>query len=222
MFKKYITLIGLLTVVSAAHAATVGPFVDASIGSSMINTPVAFAFNLTAGNALMKRQIGGFGWRVAGGYNFTKYFGVEGAYLRPADSKYTASGDLANASLTYSDKIGELLFDGYWTTTRRSDIYGKVGAAYINQQVGYQNDNAYILPINTEKFSPDITGGHYSKIAPAFELGMSYSFIPSAMINVGYTYIYSDADFKNQKDAVAGASYLSVGLRYTFPVAKHA
>lgn len=221
MCKKYIygvAVSSLLFASISAQAATVGTFFGLSMGTGVVHTPNDYAFDVLDRSALLKRDLGGFSWRLSGGYNFTKYIGLEGAYLRLAPSKYSASGDIANASLNYSDNVGELLLDTYLPFGDYFGFYGKFGMAYISQKVSYRNSNSNVLPLNPNVFSPDITSGTDDTVAPAMAVGVGYSFTPSSMIDLGVSYIYNGADFKTQKDAVADVSYVSLGFRYTFPM----
>jgi hypothetical protein len=218
MSKKCIILTSMLFAASAAQAATPGPFVDMSVGAGMVRTPNQFAFGVTEGDALVKRKLGGFAWRVAGGYNFNKYFGLEAAYLRPAKSTYSADGDFGNASLSYSDNVAEALVDAYLPVSSTFDFYTKVGVAYIRQNVKYQNSSPDTLPVNTDAFSSDLASGNYSAFGGVIGAGMGYSFTPSTMINMGVSYILMPSDsFADSSSAVADVSYASLGFRYTFP-----
>jgi hypothetical protein len=216
-YFKAAVLAGAVLAVSAASAATVGPFVEASAGMGSISTPNKYAFTNVEKTS---RKLGGFAWRVAAGYNFMKYVGVEAAYMRPAQSTYKANdGQSYTAKLNYTDNVTEALVDGY-LPVGHIDFYGKAGVAYISQKVAYSN--TYSLPVNTPAFNAGLKKGTFHRVAPVLAIGAGYNVTPSVMINAGYNVTLGAPSFKKKSSAVANTGYVGLGVRYTFPMSKSA
>lgn len=224
-YLKAMVLASATLAASVATAATVGPFVEVSVGKGVIATPDKYAFtddNGIAGQFTTKRSKDYFSGRVAAGYNFMKYMGVEMAYMRPGQSTYQATNGIAKAKLTYNDNVVQALVDGYLPVDQRFDFFGKVGVAYISQTVSYQNDDSFVLPVNTAAFNAGLRRGTFHRIAPVMAIGGGWNITQSLMLDASINATAGNVDFKKKATAVANTSYIGLGVRYTFPTSKAA
>lgn len=124
---------------------------------------------------------GGVAGRAYAGWNFNRYFAVEGGYTRFIRNNYQLLfGPSATLDTHAWDIVSKtsLPLEALTPTLRNFDLYGKAGAAYI-----------------TSKFNP---GGSGVMIAdtdihnwePTYGLGLAYNFTQNFAMDLSWTQIY--------------------------------
>lgn len=174
----------------------------------------------TANYAVTSNGNGGLSGGADLGYQFAKYFGVEGGwvYLPTVDARGTGNAvnsatvpttsttDVSSWALYLAAKIMLPLYDGI-------NLYGKAGAAYRHLSYGalYTTPPNGIVSVNTS--------GYY--FAPLFAVGVGYT-ISNWLLSVQYMFIASNTDVNNANsnfgapDAAPAVNLLTGTVGYRF------
>lgn len=218
--------------VSAAQAATPGFYLGVQAGTaradeSKLNNALLAVFNevgedMPSGSTLTYTSSeGGFSGRIFGGYNFTRYFGIEAGYSKIAnnsyDITYSSIGNSGTSKLTLKTDAIDVVAKGYLpldmltdTLSENLNLYGKAGLAYVNHKAESsrsQTGAATITSTDSKK-----------QYRPVFGVGASYNFTKEVAMDISYTRIQGKGDlladgFKNYSPAV---NMLALGVSYTF------
>ncbi len=140
----------------------------------------------------------GYGVGLYGEYNFTNWaaLGLGFNYMDGFEAKLKD----ASAKPDFSSFGPELYGRFAWSFDDvGSDIFAKIGVAYITTDVEY--------------------GGQEQRFAPLVGVGAQYAFTKNFAVRVGYDYYFKSYDENDQPDMDTGLLY--VGAQYTFggPVA---
>lgn len=143
----------LIATGNIAHAATTGAYIGGGLGLSGMEN---------VADAQMKND-SGLGGRAFAGYNFNRYFGLEGAYSTFYKTTYLLN-DFQNLSIDYKLNALSLVAKGYLPLSEdnTTNLYGLLGVAqsYADIDAKYHQ---------TSIFSDSDTG-----VVPVFGLGASY------------------------------------------------
>ena len=139
--KKYVALILMflsgITIKSIASTDDKGVYIGGQLGYS----------DSDFGNIYNSRN-GGIGGRVYLGYQFNKYFALEGGYTRFADQKMRIYSDIGHESLSLHPESLDLSLKGILPLNDKISLYAKAGPAYLREQTvssyrysSYNNNN---------------------------------------------------------------------------------
>ncbi|MES2316158.1 MAG: outer membrane beta-barrel protein [Pseudomonadota bacterium] len=178
----------LIALIAAAAIAPVAAQAESYIGANVGRGELKFNVD---GIVTLKNNDTAF--KVYGGYNFNKFFGIEAGYADLGKLTATFEGDTASASsrATYVAATGAI------PLAERFALIAKVGVANSRTKItaaGEADDN-------------------YKNTGAMFGVGTAYLFTPSLVGVVEYENFGKvlDEDGVNQKSAT-----LSVGLRFKF------
>lgn len=167
-------LAGALTLAgfsSAASAAANGLYGGAELGYGDIDTSAGHLFPFTSDTAN-----DGLAGRLFSGYQFNKYLAAEGGW------GFQEQGFL-KATNQYDF---DLAAKGMWPITQTFGLYGKVGAAYVDQS---------------------INGGSTDGVRPLYGLGLSYDMTPKVSTTLGWTRIVGGGSIQDSNFVMLGAAY---------------
>lgn len=197
-FKYCISGLLLCAAASSASAAAVteekGWYMGASAGRS------AMKMSGDAADELKEKKTG-TGFKVFGGYQFNRYWGLEGQYIQLATAKY----DLKRQSYSFHTdmKMSGVAINavGILPLGESFSLLGKLGAA----QMLLRDDYRYT----------DGDSGSYreSKTMPLIGFGAEYKLTPALALRAEYEYY---GQFKIAQDTKISSDMLSIGMRYTF------
>ena len=120
---KKIVITALLTafVAAPAFAADGGAYVAADLGQALYSNA-----KVTGGNGESYENPGFL--RIAGGYHFTRYLGVEAGYSMFRNSTVNYS----NATTTLKTSVFQVAAVGTYSINHKFDVFGKLGVASIS------------------------------------------------------------------------------------------
>ncbi|MDR3491321.1 MAG: outer membrane beta-barrel protein [Gammaproteobacteria bacterium] len=188
-YIKKIASVLILTssLVTAGYATTQGAYVGGALGYGKLDN-----FGDTTGGD------GGVAGRILVGYNFNKFFGLEGGYNRYAKTTFTLSnGNTADYDVT----AGTLAIKGYLPVNNQVDFYGLLGMATVQAQT--TSDDMYF------------GAGTRSEFGVMAGVGINYDITSKVSTNLefsrtqGHTSTYSQA-------GIPFANLLSLGVAYHF------
>lgn len=116
-------------------------------------------------SGLSTSQLTGFTWNGSTGYQFNRYFALEGGYTEISGTKIMAGTTISNRNFSAVDLLAKLIFP----FSQQFNMYGKLGAMYAK---------------NTTAVSGTNTTSSDSKLVPAFGAGMGYYLTPNFALNL--------------------------------------
>jgi OOP family OmpA-OmpF porin len=146
------------------------------------------------------------GFKLFGGYQFTRNFGLEGGYFDLGEFGYTATTRPAG-SLVGDIRVRGLNLDvvGTLPITQRFSVLGRVGATYSRTEGGFSATGAARVPYASASTSERSTNYKYG-------VGMMYDFTENLALRV-------EAERYRIRDSVGNrgdVDMLSLGLLYRF------
>jgi OOP family OmpA-OmpF porin len=145
-------------------------------------------------------------WKLFGGYQVNRYFGVEGGYAKLGQSNFTSSVTLpgtGTGSGTWDPKDAwSLSAVGYLPVVDRFSLFGKVGLAYSKVNFGYADTVGDA--ISASKHTTD----------PLYGAGLKYDLTKETSVRGEFERYQNIGD-----SSVTGQSSVnvwSVGLQYHF------
>lgn len=187
-----LSLLGIMSTANAVMAFPTGWYLEGNIGMSKATS------KSYPGVSSVKNT--GKGWDVNVGYKFMPYFGLEAGYARYAPTRLNSPVEtVARDSHTSIDVAakGILPFgcSGF-------ELFGKVGVARINSQIGVIDSNGaatYGLTFNT---SAQSATGLFAGV------GAEYFFTPSIAANVQWNIAKGNSKTGNLQVLTAGLAYI--------------
>lgn len=211
--KMAIALIASSALVGVASAAIPGAYVGAGIGTSVLETPRSQLFQ-QSGSTSASREMGGFGARLFGGYNFNNYFGLEAGYVPSyASSKYKGSTGSQNSSIKYEMKSLDVVGKAYLPISQSGfNVYALGGLAYVNSTTKFENGGVPVA--NGVSLS---NGSHTTyKTLPRLGAGVSYDVSPQMTTSLEFSHLQGRGNVKTSNSAIPSADMLLLNLSYNF------
>ena len=210
MTKISVAIISLAGLLNLANAATPGTYVGAGLGYSRLETPNQnIVSEPVPAGVTQSHNRGGLGGRLFVGYNFNKYFGVEGGYTQYARSLYKASLGSDSVSLTYRDSnVFSIVGKAYLPIEDSGfNVYALAGIANVKQTATVKINGT--LGADTESESQ-------SKIRPMYGIGGSYDINPHVTTSLEISRVQGFGNMKTSGNAFANADLISLNLAYNF------
>lgn len=208
------TFLSVLGLTSLAHAANPGVYLGAGLGASSLNTPDKYLFNIANTNGSTSRKRGGLGGRVFVGYNFNKYFGVEGGIAQYARSIYKGTAGNQNSSIEYTAYAIDVVGKGYLPLGESGfNVYALGGLANLAETVKYNNGG---VPLSGAVATPANGSKTYNKINPIVGAGVSYDINEHFTTNLEFSRIVSSGNFSSSRSATPNADLATLNLAYNF------
>lgn len=187
-FKKIISYCCLLFFPMIA-LATNGPYITAEFGG------------ISSTRSLIFDNQSGYGGRIAGGYLFGEThfnYGLESGvlyypHLSGTDGLFFVTNDVVSGYNIDLLGVIKYTFDCHFL------IFGKAGAAYVNQKITGKSNVGTITVTENDK---------YRSITPEVALGIGYQLTPKTEIN-----LTTSTTFPNNSAAI---TTLMLGLSYSF------
>lgn len=186
------TLLTAMTVANAVMPLPTGWYVEGNIGMSKATGKDYPGVSSTKNT--------GKGWSVNAGYKFMPYLGLEAGYARYAPTRLNSPTEtVARDNHTSIDVAAKGMIpfgcSGF-------ELFGKLGVARINSQIGVIDNNgaaAAGLTFNTSAQSATglFAGG-----------GAEYAFTPNILGNVQWEYIKGNSKTGNLQVLTAGVAYI--------------
>lgn len=198
---------------SNVFAVTPGAYMGAGIGSSRIETPDDYLFDVDAIGGETTKEIGGTGGKVFVGYNLNRFFGIELNYADYARSFYSAKWGDVESSVKYSMSAASLVGKSYLPLGRSGlSFYALAGGAQVFNKVQYQDGGIPLIGTPV-----DISGTTSTyKLRPVFGTGITYDFNQRVSSGLEYTHIQGEGDVKVDASAIADADMVAVTFAYHF------
>lgn len=193
MLNKKIMLgvvaLGLSTAAISTYAATSGVYVGGQLGYG----------NVHQGNDVDGARITTYHLtdRILGGYQFNEYVATELGWSRFGN----VDAKSAIGNLTLRTNVVDLAVKGILPVADKVSVYGKLGAAYVMENVsghfyGYHEDE-------TNK-----------KLLPEAGVGVSYAFTDNVSADVSYTRIQAIGSTNTRQ--IHSLDFAGVGVTYSF------
>lgn len=211
LVKISAAVISSVAFVGMAQAATPGAYAGIGLGYSQLETSTS---NLSVDGATVHNSSdrGGLGGRLFGGYNFNKYFGLEGAYTTYATSKrtYTEAGvagsDVVKNSLSALSIVGK----GYLPINNTGfNVYALGGVAEVFSKA---RDNQNVDTVSSPASQSDSTRA----LRPTFGVGASYDINQNLTTSLEASRIEGRGNTKTSSSAIPNADLISLNLGYNF------
>jgi len=223
MKQKIIIIILAMTILTfnqASRAVLKGPYGALGLGQTRIQIPAGNFFNAQPLGGQTTTMVGELDGKIMLGYNFFKYFGVEGSFADYARSQYSAyvvNGPSAHLKYTMSalNLVGKgyLPFSLAWL---KIDIYGLAGFAYTFSNVNYMNTGVpFANDVNASAFT--LGGTNTSSIRPIVGAGVNYD-IPKTAVSLAieFTRISGIGNLRTNERAIPSAEMLTLNIYYNF------
>lgn len=169
--KKVLALsvlpLSMLIQSATLQAAQPGGYAGLGLGYSSLNV----------GDSYYNSQNPQFAGRGFAGYNFNKYFGVEGAYSNLNSTPFVTSSSYPYKS--FDARLNALSFvaKGYLPLSRENcfNLYGLIGLAEMFTQYDVYYNNRHTLTLNDNGLAPTVGFGLSYKMNEKFTLGYEVS-----------------------------------------------
>jgi OOP family OmpA-OmpF porin len=199
------TLASALVIGSAAQAATPGAYAGAGLGYSRLETPNYFKDVPNNAFVFTSDKRGGIGGRVFAGYNFNKYFGVEGAYTHFASSKNTISvTSVGNVKLTNSLVAASIVGKAYLPVEQNVNLYALGGLARVSSTLEGKSTFTNAGKTVTRKYRP------------VYGVGVSYDVNSQVTTSLEFSRIEGSGNLKTSEKAIPNADLISFNVSYNF------
>ncbi|MDR3477687.1 MAG: outer membrane beta-barrel protein [Gammaproteobacteria bacterium] len=175
-----------LFIASTASATIAGAYVGGQLGWGQTNI---FKGVNTQG---YKTNDTGIAGRLFGGYQINQNFAAELGYMKFSNATVKhESGDIQTYAVDIAAKAMMPLSNSF-------GVYGKLGAAYLNESFGISNGNSRV------SFSE-------GKVYPELGVGVSYDFTQQLSTDLSYTRIQ-----KTSNGNLNSTDFVGLGLSYHF------
>jgi len=195
--KRLLAASAVTAALAFSAAASAQGYVGASVGQSKLDLDCA---------GLTTCDTKDTGWKVFGGYMFTPYLGVEGAYLNLGKATGSGTTLVGKTTLTASGTLKASGF-GLWGVGAfpigDGSIFAKVGLASIQNKLDSTGSAGGAFATGSEK----ATLSDFS-----FGVGGQYNFMP----NFGARIEWERFKGKVPGDVKFDINYVSAGLMYRF------
>jgi OmpA-OmpF porin, OOP family len=202
----FIVVVGL-GAACAAQAADDGWYLGAGVGRS--NGGLSGIDTTLAGYGVTSASTAGdtaTAWKVLGGYQINKYFGVEGAYAKPGQysisSTVSAPGAGLGTATWEASNVWSLAALGYAPIQDHFSAFAKIGVAYSKVNFNYSDTVG------------DVVSASKNTTSPLFGVGLKFDFNERASLRGEFE------RYQNLGDStITGQSSLNVwslGMQYRF------
>lgn len=219
--KFSLAILSLATIASSSFAAVEGSYLGAGLGVSRLRTLNDYLVTGPGARAFTQsRELGGFGARAFGGYNFNRYLGLEAGFSHYANSEYKSNlSSVFHASRKYSMNAFDVVGKAYLPIGETGfNVYGLVGGALV------RSNNVVKSSLNlppTGHFAAFTGKAKESKVTtrlrPKFGVGVSYD-IPESKFTTSLelSRIQGTGNVKKNIKAIPNADMLTLNVAYNF------
>jgi len=203
----FLAITGFGCAVGAQAATDNGWYLGAGVGRSDARDlsgidPTLAGYGITSSSTFGDNATA---WKLFGGYQVNKYFGVEGGYADlgrySVNSNVTAPGAGPGAGTWEADNVWSLAAVGYLPIQDRFSAFGKVGLAYPKVEFNYSAPGASVSASN-------------SSTSPLYGVGLKYDLTNNASVR---------GEFERYQNLGAGSTTAqssvnvwTVGMQYRF------
>ena len=183
---------------SGAAFAQVGPYVGASVGQS----------NYSSDNCVGTCDKTDIGMKVFGGYMFTPYLGLEGAYGAYGEAKVNTNVVVNGATYNALGQIKASGLSGFMIAQYPIDnfrLFGKLGFMYTNSKVD--------LNVPPQATLPAGYGNSSTESSTQFAWGVGGTYMFNKQVGMRLEYESMKYQFLNQDNTLA---FWSIGVQYHF------
>jgi opacity protein-like surface antigen len=217
-FSFLLTIISSFLLANSAFAQDNGFYTGILLGQSKIDSTVSNQKVKTApvlnsnsntkvsGPAQPSIDNDGFAGRAYVGYNFNRYFAIEGGYTQYADTKisniFGVAGDDENLSEGAIDTVARLNIP----LSKRFNLYGKGGAAFV---MANQVTDAYAVPTgDTYQFHYEKTS--LDRVRPTFGVGLDMDITRYLSTEISFASVIGG-------NGISTSDLLAIGINCHFP-----
>ncbi len=222
----------------AAEAAIPGLYIGGQMGHghAYIDRPNKLNYVDEERKDFYDSDEGGFSGGLFVGYNFNRYFGIEGGYTQFAKNTYrithSAYSYNFNASVQHNVEANfktdawSLVGKGYlpldtlgYNGLANVDLYAKLGFAYVTQQIDINQSFYQVDSMGHEMHASRHDSSRVNEWRPTFGIGIGYSFNKNLIMDVSWTQTLGKGDLNHSssfEDFTPRANLFAVGLAYSF------
>jgi OOP family OmpA-OmpF porin len=210
--KKNIVAVTLSTVTSlvlatSAHAAVSGPYLGGDLGWGTIHQTSAFK---QFGIPNSDNTDNGIAGRVFGGVKFNEYIGAEMGYTKFSNQTSKVNTLFASGNEKIQSYAVDLVAKGTLPLQNGFSLFGKLGVAYLNQDMTLTAEDAFVSETAT---------ANVNKVLPTFGAGISYEINSNLTTDISWMHIQqvgNDVEFGDSGIKMQNTDFVGLGLTYNF------